>query len=208
MGLEKRAPRHSSVRSSLDAMVVQDPLDGVPGNYVSKLSQGTDDSGVSPAVVVFGHSYDQLFDVLFGLGSPNGTFLAPVVFLRDQPLVPALKGIWRNEGAELLEQFAAKSLGFRGKSTSLRFGEPESSFATDLFEEDAPLFKQVLNYRLLLPVDPASEHQEEEPPRHWDHRPILVGPRNTPDRSRDKSRITITRYRAVFLSIVFSHRTG
>ena len=103
---EKRAPGHATMRRRLDAMVLEDPLDRIAGDEVPDMAQRTDDSGVSPAIVFSSHCHDQRFDVLVGPGASDRAILAAVVLVCDQPLVPALKGIWRNERSDLLEQFA------------------------------------------------------------------------------------------------------
>ena len=80
---------------------------------------------------------------------------------RDQTTVPAQYGVGCDDGRDPSQQSAAQYLAPRGQAAPLVIGEPEA-LAMELFLEDSILLDQVVDRLRLMPVDPASERDEEQ----------------------------------------------
>jgi hypothetical protein len=77
--------------------------------------------------------------------------------------MPAEDCVGCDDRGNLLQRSPAQNLALRRESTPLIVGQPEPSPA-ELFFEDPVLLAQLINRRLLMLVDPASEDRDEELP--------------------------------------------
>ena len=79
--------------------------------------------------------------------------------------IPAQEGVRRNQRGDLVQALAAKRVGERRKAAAFRVGEPQSA-ATEVGFEDAVLFLEVGDDVLLVPLEPAGDHGDEDMQDH------------------------------------------
>jgi hypothetical protein len=112
------------------------------------------------------HAQDELLNLLGDAGSARVlTVLAAVKLPGDQSLVPPHEGVGCGQGGEFFETLATKGMGQGRKATALGVGEPEPS-ATELGFEDTILFSKVGDDLLLVPIDPAGDHRDQDMQDH------------------------------------------
>jgi hypothetical protein len=96
-----------------------------------------------------------------GLVSGDGASrLRAVVLLGDEPPIPT-DGVGCDDSGDVREAAPVEDLAFHGQAAPLVVGEAKPSRTVRCAEETV-LLEQVANDRLLVPVDPAGEEQEEE----------------------------------------------
>jgi hypothetical protein len=78
--------------------------------------------------------------------------------------VPTKDGVWRDDRRDVGKGASSDGLAPHGQSASLIVGQAESS-ATELLLEDSVLLAEVLDGRILLAADPASQGGNEDLPR-------------------------------------------
>jgi hypothetical protein len=109
---------------------------------------------------------DELLDLLGDTRSSKIiALLAAVELLGNQSLVPSHESIGCGQGAELFESFAAKRVSKRSETAALRVGKPQSA-ATELGFEDAIFFSEIGDDFLLMPIDLAGEHGDQDMQDH------------------------------------------
>ncbi len=118
-------------------------------------------SGIAPTRVIAGHPHNQPFDFGCGLGTTRAASPTAIVFLGDQPPVPAKQCVWRDQSADFEEPFAADRLGPRCESTALSIGEEQAPIA-ELFAEHSVLRLQVLDDILLTAIHPSGEDHHQK----------------------------------------------
>ena len=66
--LQKRRPARTptALRCGVDPLLLEDPLDRIPGDLVPEVVERSSNSGVAPAWVVTSHQENELLDVGFG----------------------------------------------------------------------------------------------------------------------------------------------
>ena len=94
-------------------------------------------------------------------GRPGRRWFEPSYFCGDEPPVPPQDGVGCHDASDVREAAPAEHLAFHGQAASLVVGEAQPSGSVRR-AEDPVLLEQVVNDRLLLPVDPAGEQQEKE----------------------------------------------
>ena len=77
--------------------------------------------------------------------------------------MPGEDRVGGDEPSEIRQRLSADSLSGDGDPPTLVIGQPDPS-ATELFEEDAVLFREEVDRRLLVAIDPACECCEEDLP--------------------------------------------
>ena len=90
---------------------------------------------------------------------------APVKLLGDQSLVPAQEGIGRREGRHLFEALATERVGERREAAAFGVGQAQPA-ATELGFEDAIFLKEIGDDLLLVPLEPAGNHGDEDVQDH------------------------------------------
>lgn len=83
--------------------------------------------------------------------------------LRNQLPVPTKDGVWRDDRRDFGKGASSDGLAPHGQSASLIVGQAESS-ATKLLLENSVLLAEVLDDRILLAADPASQGANENLP--------------------------------------------
>jgi hypothetical protein len=76
-------------------------------------------------------------------------------------LVPPQKRIRRDEGSKCFEALAPKRVGEGRKTAAFRVREPEPT-ATELGFEDTIFLKEIGDDLLLVPLQPASNHGDQD----------------------------------------------
>jgi hypothetical protein len=129
---------------------------------MSQIRQGALHAAVSPGRILFSHANDELLNLLGDAGSARVlTVLAAVKLPGDESLVPSHEGVGCGERGELFEAPAAKRVSKRSETTALGVSEPEPS-AAELGFEDLILFSKVGDHLLLVPIDPAGDHGDQD----------------------------------------------
>ena len=131
-----------------------------------QVRQGTLDAAIAPGRILFRHADDELLDLLGDTRSAKLSSLrAPVKLLGDQSLVPAQEGIGRDEGGDLFEALATKRVGERREAAAFRVRQAQPA-ATELGFEDAVFLKEIRDDLLLVPLEPASDHGDQDVEDH------------------------------------------
>ena len=95
------------------------------------------------------------------VGRPGPPRFRTVVLLGDELPVPPQDRVGCHDAGDGREVTTAEDVTFHGETASLVVGQAQSS-GTVHCAEDSVLLEQVVNDRLLVSIDPAGEHQEEE----------------------------------------------
>jgi hypothetical protein len=91
--------------------------------------------------------------------------LAPVKLLSDEPLIPAHEGIGRRKGCHLFEALAAEWVGQSREATAFRVRQAQPT-ATEPGFEGAVFLKEVRDHLLLVPLEPSSDHGDQDLENH------------------------------------------
>ena len=163
MSGEKRLPRRvrAALRCGRDAVVLEDRLDRVPGDLVAEALQPPADARVAPGRILVRHAYHQRRDVWLGRRATGASRVGTVVFLGDEPPVPAQDRVGCHDPGHVRQAASAENDAFHGQAASLVVGEAQPSGSVR-GAEDPVLLEQVVDDRLLLPVHPARDQQEQE----------------------------------------------
>ncbi len=131
-----------------------------------QVRQRTLDATVTPRRVLLRHAYNQLLDLLSDTRTAQRAALrAPVKLLGDQAFVPAQEGVWRREGRQLFEAFAPQRVGERCEALTFGVSEPQPS-AAELRFEDAVFREEIRDDLLLVTLQPASDHRDQDMQDH------------------------------------------
>ena len=112
------------------------------------------------------HAHDELFDFLGDTrASKRFALLAAIELVGNQSLVPTQESIGRGEGGERFEALTAQWIRQCGETAALGVGKTKPAAAVLGFE-DAILLLKVGDHLLLVPIDPASDHGDEDVQDH------------------------------------------
>ena len=144
-----------------------DPGDRRSTDSMSEVLERTPDPGVSPPGILSGHPNRQLLDDLHDPASPwAAAFVGPL--LGNELPVPTKDGVGSDERGNLGEGASPDNFAPDRKPPTLSIGQAKSS-ATELLPENSVLLAEVLDDRILLTGDPASQRGHENLPRLKDH---------------------------------------
>ena len=90
---------------------------------------------------------------------------AAVKLLRDQSLVPAQEGLWRHEGRHRFEALPPKRVGERREAPAFRVRQAQPA-ATEVGFQDAIFRKEIRDSLLLVPLQPAGNHGDQNVEDH------------------------------------------
>ena len=161
--LQERLPRRALVPlgSRYDPVVVQDPLDRVPGDVVAEVGERAADPRVAPRRILPRHPYDE-FGHRPGRHRPSPTPAGTaIVLLGDQPPVPAENRVGRDDACHLTQDPPAEFLASHRESPALGVGQAKRS-RTKMLPEDAILLPEIVDAIFLVASYPASQGQHEE----------------------------------------------
>jgi hypothetical protein len=131
-----------------------------------QVGQGALNAAIAPGRILCCHAHDELLHLLIDTRTSElAALLTAVELLGDQPLVPAQEGIWSGDGRPLFEALTAKRVGQRRKPLAFDVGEPQPA-ATALGFENAIFLLKVGDHLLLVPLEPASDHRDEDMENH------------------------------------------
>ncbi len=133
---------------------------------MSQIGQGPLDTPVTPGGGLLSHAHDQLLHLLGDTRSPKrSSLLAAVKLLRDQSLVPAHERIGGREGRHRFEAFAPERVGERRKAAALAVRQAQPSAPVVGFE-NAVFLLEIRNDVLLVTLEPAGDHRDEDVQDH------------------------------------------
>ena len=161
--LQERLPRRALVPlgSRGEPVVVQDPLDRVPGDVVAEVGERAADPRVAPRRILPRHPYDE-FGHRPGRHRPSPTPAGTaIVLLGDQPPVPAENRVRRDDACHLTQDPPAEFLASHRESPALGVGQAKRS-RTKMLPEDAILLPEIVDAIFLVASYPASQGQHEE----------------------------------------------
>ena len=159
------------------------------------------------------------------LGRPGRRTFEPSYFLRNERPIPPQDRVRCDDAGDACQPTPAEDLAFHGEAAALVVGEGEPS-ASVRCAQNPVLLEQVVNDRLLPPVDPAGEDENDEGKRRRQRVHGASVPREAGSRqdSRDSRSCVIawgripkpcasdcveyTGSSTDFASAEFSHRTG
>ncbi len=110
-------------------------------------------------------------------------------FLCNELPVPTKDGVGSNERSNFGEGASSNSLTPHGKSSSLIVGQAESP-ATKLLFENAVLFAEIVDHRVLLATDPPGETGQEDLPGLEHHRHSRILAKRAPGRQLPREPIS------------------
>ena len=90
---------------------------------------------------------------------------APVKLLRDQSLVPPQEGLRSHKCRNLFQTLATERVSQRGEAAAFGIGQAQPAPA-ELGFQDAVFLKQIRNHLLLMPLQPASDHRDQDLENH------------------------------------------
>ena len=151
----------TALRCGRDAVVPEDRFDRVACNVMAETLQPAADACVAPGRVLGRHTDHERGDVRLGARATGASHLRAVVLLGDEPPIPMEDGVGGHDSGDVCEAAPAEDLAFHGQAAPLVIGEAKPS-GTVRGAEDTVLLEQVVNDRLLIPVDPAGEEKQEE----------------------------------------------
>ena len=163
MRLQERLPRRALVPlgSRGEPVVVQDPLDRVPGDVVAEVGERAADPRVAPRRILPRHPHDE-FGHRPGRHRPSPTSAGTaIVLLGDQPPVPAENRVGRDDACHLTQDPPAEFLASHRESPALGVGQAKRS-RTKVLPEDAILLPEIVDAIFLVVIHPASQGQHKE----------------------------------------------
>src|SRR5262245_19793551 len=162
MSGEERLPGRlrAALGSGLDAVVPEDSLDRVAGDFVAEAVQPAADSRVAPGGLLGRHADHERDDVRRGAGATGGARRRAGVLVGDEPAVPTEDRVRGADACDVPEAPATESLSLPSQAAPLVVSEPEPA-GTALRAQHAVLFEQVVDDRLLVAVDPSPRTEGE-----------------------------------------------
>ena len=169
---EELRPPHAHLlplRSGFHMVPTQDIAHGTLIDMMPQIRQGTLDPSIAPGAVLLGHAHDELFDLLSDpRAAKRAAVCAPIELLRDAVVIPPQEGVRRGHRRDLFEAFPAERMGERSKSAAFGIGEAKPA-AAEVGFEDAVFRKEVRDDLLLMPLQPASNHGNQNVEDHRIH---------------------------------------
>ena len=130
----------------LDAVVLEDSLDRVAGDFVAEALQRAADSRVAPGRVLVRHAGHEHGNVRLGAGATGDALLRAGVFLGDEPAVPTKNRVRGDDAHDVPEATPTQRLSLHRQAAPLVVSEPEPA-ATALRAQHAVLLEQVVDDR-------------------------------------------------------------
>ena len=133
---------------------------------MSEIRQGLLDAAIAPGRILFRHANDEQLDLFSDAGAAKVTpLLATVKLVDNQTLIPAHEGIGRRDCRSVFELLAAERMGQLGEATAFGVGQAEST-VWELGGEHANFCLLVGNHLLLVAIDPARDHGDDDVEYH------------------------------------------
>ena len=162
MGLQKLVPTGglAAKRSRIQSIALADVVDGRIAHLESQIGQRTHDALAAPGWVFLEQCDNEFFQFRIHAWSAGWIGPGKSPLFGDQDTEPT-EGIWSDEGGQSPKAAPTDALGFARQPESLGVGEA-LGFATEFFKENAILFLEVFDDRLLVSAHPAGDSDEEE----------------------------------------------
>src|SRR5262249_1192292 len=127
MSGEERLPGRlrAALGCGLDAVVPEDSLDRVAGDFVAEAVQPAADSRVAPRRVLRRHRGHERGDVGRGAGATGGSRLRAGVLLGDEAAVPTEDRVRGDYACDVREATATEGLSLDSQAAPLVVSEPE-----------------------------------------------------------------------------------
>ena len=160
---KERLPRRSSgpLGSRFDPVVVQNPLDRVPGDVVAEIRERATDARVPPRWILDRHPHHEVGHLAWRYRPASTSAGAAVVLPGNQPPVPAENRVRRDDAGDLRQNPPAEFLASHRESTALGVGQAKWTWAK-LLPEDPILLPEIIDHVFLVAVHPASGREYEE----------------------------------------------
>ena len=142
-------------------MVVQNPLDRVPGDVVAEIRERATDARVPPRWILDRHPHHEVGHLARRYRPASTSAGAAVVLPGNQPPVPAENRVRRDDAGDLRQNPPAEYLASHRESTALGVGQAKWTWAK-LLPEDPILLPEILDHVFLVAVHPASGREYEE----------------------------------------------
>jgi hypothetical protein len=141
MSLDEGLPRHplGPLRRRLQAVLVEDALDGVPINGVAEIAERVTQPRVAPTGVLGGELEHELLDRLCRARPTRSAFGGAIVFGSDELAVPAQDGVRRQQAGDVSQHSSRKHPAASREATPLVVGELQPA-ALKLLAKDPVLF--------------------------------------------------------------------
>ena len=146
---------------SMPSVVRKDRVDRVAGDVVAEEVHPAADARVAPGRVLRRHADHERGDVRLNTRATGAALRRAVVLVGHASTVPAQDGVGGHDAGDVREAASAEDLPCHGQAASRVIGEAKP-VGTVRRAEDQVLLAEVVNDRLLLPVDPAGEEQDED----------------------------------------------
>ena len=138
-------------------MFLQDVGDGSAGYTMPKVGERTLDSGIPPTRILPCNTDREIRDLFHDPRSARFPSSGAVIpFNGNQFAVPSHDRIGCNNGSDLAQNPVADGFASHRQSASLVIGEAKA-LLSDLLLQDTILLLEVVDYALLISVDPASK---------------------------------------------------
>src|ERR1017187_4910831 len=163
MALQKLVPTGglAAQRSGIQSAAVADVVDGRIAHLESEIVQGTHDALAAPGRIFLEQFDHEFLQRRIDGWSTEGVGPGKGPLLGDQDTEPTEQGIWSDQSGQSPKAAPADELGFASQPDSLGVGEA-LEFATELFQENAILFLEVIDDSLLVSAHPAGDKHQEE----------------------------------------------
>jgi hypothetical protein len=181
MESQELCPTHTGLASSgcgIKMVATQDVAHGARVNLVPQVRQGSLNAAIAPARILLSHADDQLFDLLDHARSTQAAaVVASVELLRDEAMIPAHQGIWGSNRGQFFEACATDRMGECREAPAFHVRQAEPA-ATKLIFQDAVFLVQVGDNLLLVTLEPATDHGDQDGKEHgrssgWRHDGIV-----------------------------------
>src|ERR1017187_5665055 len=162
MGLQKLVPTCGLAAkwSGIQSMALADVVDGRIAHLESQIGQRTHDALAAPGWVFLEQCDNEFFQFRIHGRSTDRISPGKGPLFGDQDTKPT-EGIWSDECGQFPKAAPAEELGFARQPDALNVGEA-LGFATELFQENAILFLEVIDDSLLVSAHPAGDSDQEE----------------------------------------------
>ena len=142
-------------------MVVQNPLDRVPGDVVAEIRERATDARVPPRWILDRHPHHEVGHLAWRCRPASTSAGAAAVLPGNQPPVPAENRVRRDDAGDLRQNPPAEFLASHRESTALGVGQARWTWAK-LLPEDRILLPEIIDHVFLVAVHPASGREYEE----------------------------------------------
>jgi hypothetical protein len=152
--------------SGIKVAATQNIADGQFVNVISEVCQRALDATVTPGWIRFGHLDREPLN-LFRYGWPTQLCAthAAIEVLSHEAAIPAQERVGGGKRGDLLEAFPPEWIGKRRKATAFGIGEAEPMPLEFPFEY-AVFLKKIRDDLLLVPLQPASNHDDQDVENH------------------------------------------